>query len=366
MERQRSSRLSWGAALLIVILVTALSFGGARLFASVRSGGEFGNYKILDLPDNHALQTVGNGFVYYDGSSLSRVDSDGETHWNYLVGANAQFNARTSGVAAWSGEMLTLIDWEKGTTLCSSPMEGEVLSARLGAKYAAVLLGPEHDSTIVLMEPGGRHVDSIALPGETVLDYGFFSDDSLFWVMALDTSGTVPTCEISTYKPGKMIVGSITDSEQLMYQVMFQSSQVCTAGVTHLKVYDYTGTEDKSKRRLVYGWYLVSTDNDSDDPMMAYVVSSQYDANGSMQDVRMIRSNLDQVVRMPFGCKALVAKGDRVYGFSNEGHIMVAQAGEQKVNAYPVNVPMERVYGVTEDGVAVVGYGTQIYLVNLP
>ena len=366
MERYQSSKLSWGAALLIVILVTALAFGGARLFTHLRSDAAFGSYTVKDLPNNLALQTAGNGFVTYDGSSLSRMDSKGDTVWSYMVGANTQFDARTSGVAAWSGEMLTLIDWEKGTTLCSSPMNSEVISARLGLKYAAVLLGPEHDSTIVLMEPGGREVDRIALAGETVLDYGFFSDDSLFWVMSLDTSGTVPTCEISTYKPGKMIVGSITDNEQLMYQVMFQSSQVCTAGVTHLKVYDYTGTEDESKRRLVYGWYLVSADNDSDDPMMAYVVSSQYDADGSMQDVRMIRSDVDQIVRMPFGCKALVAKGDRVYGFSKEGHIMVAQAGQQKVNAYPVNVPMERIYGVTEDGVAVIGYGTQVYLVNLP
>lgn len=366
MDKRLNSKLSWGGALLIVILVTALAYLGARLFANLRSDNGFGSYALVDLPANQELQVTGDGFVYYDGSSLSRVASNGKSRWTYLVGANAQFNAQTTGVAAWSGSLLTLIDWTDGTVESSSPLEAEVISARMGAKYAAVLLAPEHDGAIVLLERGGRQVDRIDMSGLTVLNYGFFSDDSLFWVMALDTSGTVPTCSISTYNPGKRIVGSITDSEQLMYQVLFQSTQVCCAGVTHLKVYDYTGTEDAAKRKLIYGWYLVSADNDSVDPMMAYVLSAQYDAGEEMQDVRMIRSDLDETVRMPFGCTALVAKDSRVYGFSRDGYIMIAQSGRQKVDAYPTGIPVDRVYGVTSDDVAVIGYGTQVFLVNLP
>ena len=366
METKRSRRLSLGASLLLALLVTALAYGGARLYARLRSAGGFGTSIVLDIPSNQGLQTVGDGFVYYDGTSLSRVGSDGKTKWTNLVGGGAQFDARESGVAAWSGDVLTLYEWDSGMPLSSGPMEAEILSARLGKKYAAVLLGPEHNSTLQLTDPGGKLVDTLPMPGQTVLDYGFFSDDSLFWVMALDTSGTVPTCEISTYSPGKRIVGSISDNEQLMYRVMFQSSQVCCAGVYHLKVYDYTGTENLDKRKLIYGWYLVSEDEESSDPMMAYALSAQYDSGDAMQDVRMVRSDMDQIVRMPFGCRSLVAKGDNVYGFSSDGYIMIAQSGRQKVEAYPSGIPIDRVYGVTSDNVAVLGYGTQIYLVNLP
>ncbi len=366
MERKQNSRLSWGGALLIVILVMALAFLGARVYTSVKARNAFGTYTMMDLPANQGLQVAGDGFVYYDGSSLTRVGSDGKTRWTYLVGANAQFSAATTGVAVWSGELLTLIDWETGTAESSSPLEGDILSAKLGGKYAAVLLAPEHDGSVQLLEPGGRLVDSIDMAGLTVLNYGFFSDDSLFWVMALDTSGTVPTCDISTYNPGKRIVGSISDNEQLMYQVLFQSTQVVCAGVTHLKVYDYTGTEEADKRKLIYGWYLVSADTDSIDPMMAYAVSAQYDAGQEMQDVRMIRSNVDQIVRMPFGCTSLVAKKNRVYGFARDGTVMIAQAGQSHVEAYPTGIPVDRVYGVTSDNVAVIGYGTQLYLCKLP
>ena len=366
MEREKNSRLSWGGAMLIAVLVTVIAFFGTRWISQYRARDTFGTYALIDLPANQGLQVVDDGFIYYDGSSLTRVDSRGKQVWSSLVGANARFDADDTGVAVWSGDLLTLIDWETGTAESSSPLEADVVSGKLGKRYAAVLLAPEHDGKVILMEPGGRLVDTIDMSGKTVLSYGFFSDDSLFWVMSLDTSGTVPTCEISTYNPGKRIVGSITDNEQLMYQVLFQASQVCCAGVTHFKVYDYTGTENPAKRKLIYGWYLVSADTDDVDPMMAYVLSSQYDAGEEMQDVRMLRSNVDEIVRMPYGCTALVAKGDGVYGFSKDGVIMLAQAGKKKVDAYPSGLPVERVYGVTNNNVAVIGYGTQLYLINLP
>lgn len=366
MERENNSQLSWAGAIVIAVLVTLFAFLGARMIASMRSRNTFGTYALVNLPNNESLEVVGDGFIYYDGGSLTRVNSQGQTVWSSLIGANAQFDAGVSGVAVWSGDQLTLVNWESGASESSSPMEADIISAKRGSKYAAVLLAPEHDGRIILLDTGGRQVDSIDMSGVTVLNYGFFSDDSLFWVMTLDTSGTVPTCVISTYNPGKRIVGSITDNEQLMYQVLFQSSQVCCAGVTHLKVYDYTGTENVNRRKLIYGWYLVTADEESLDPMMAYVLSAQYDAGVEMQDVRLIRSDVDEIVRMPFSCIALVAKDDRVYGFSSNGCIMIAQSGRKQVEAYPTGLTLDRVYGVTNNGVAVLGYGSQLYLVNLP
>ena len=100
--------------------------------------------------------------------------------------------------------------------------------------------------------------------------------------------------------------------------------------------------------------------------MMAFVPGAQYGAGGEMRDVRMMRANVDEIVRMPFACSTLVAKGDRVYGFSADGHVMVARTGAQKVDAYLLSVPAGQVYGVTDDRVAVMGTGNTVYLVTLP
>ena len=365
MERNRRARVPWAIALLIVVFVSAIAFMAGRIIGNATHRGSY-DYKAVQLASNQALEVVDDGFVYYDGSYIGNVTTEGRIKWSYLIGRNADFNANRNGVAAWSGESLTLIDSQTGAPSYSGALETDVLSACIGERYTAVLLGPEYNSTIVLMEPGGRRVNNITLTNQTVIAYGFFSNGSLLWVMSLDSSGTVPYCTVNTYRPGKEMVGSIHDNEQLMYGVVFQSSYFCCAGDTFLKVYDYTGKEDKSRRRKVYGWYMAALDESVlDDPLMAFVPNAQYDSNNGMQDVRMIRSNLDQQVRMPYGCQSLIARNDRVYGFSTEGYVAIATQGSPKVDAYALPMLFDKVYGVTANNMAILGNGNIIYILNL-
>ena len=364
MEEKRKARIPLPIALLIVIFACVIAFLGARLITTASRKSPF-EYSTKDINNNLGLEVVDDGFIYYDGSSIAAVDTSAKVRWSYLIGREADFDATDYGVAAWTGESLTLIDDTNGTTTFSGSMEADVLSARMGERYTAVLLGPEHDSTIVLMEKGGRRINSITLTHQTVIDYGFFSKGTLLWVMSLDSSGTVPSCTINTYRPGKERVGMIHDNEQLMYGVVFQSSYFCCAGDTYLKVYDYTGNEDKTRRRLVYGWYMAALDSVVDNPMMAFVPNNQYDAKDGMRDVRMIRSNLDQQIRMPYGCQSLVARNNRVYGFSTEGYVMIAEQGRANVDAYRLPMSFDKSYGVTANNCAVLGSGNTIYLLSM-
>ena len=364
MERNRRKGIPGAIALLIVLFACTIAFIASQLIARTVRKSAY-DYRSVDIPANQNLEVVDDGFIYYDGSSIAAVTTEARVKWSYLIGKNADFYATDYGVAAWSGESLTLIDSQNGTTTFSGSMDVNVLSARMGERYTAVLLGPEHDSTIVLMERGGRRVNSITLTSQTVIDYGFFSKGTLLWVMTLDSSGTVPSCTINTYRPGKERVGMIHDNEQLMYGVVFQSSYFCCSGDTYLKVYDYTGNEDKSRRRLVYGWYMAALDNAMDDPIMAFVPSGQYDSKEGMRDVRMIRAALDQQVRMPYGCQALIARNDRVYGFSTNGYVCIAEQGKVDVGAYQLPMAFDRVYGVTDTNYAILGSGTVIYMLNL-
>ena len=365
MERNRKGRLPWAIVLLILALCCGIAYGGAKLFVRATAPSNYAEYRALQLDAIQSLQTVGDGFVYYDGSAVTKVGEDGKNRWNYMIGGGASLWAGDAGVAAWIGQSLTLIDGSTGVTSYSNKMEAEILSAKLGAEYAAILLGPEHNSTIVLMETGGRRVDSITLSDQTVVDYGFFYNDSLFWVMVLDTNGTVPSCTVNTYRPGRRLVGSISDSEQILYHTSFQSAQISCAGDTFIKVFNYNGAEETDKRRLVYGWTLAADDAGADNPMMAFVPNDQFESETLMRDVRMIRGSSERTVRMPWGCSWLVASGSRVYGFSTEGYIMVAQLDSQRVAAHRLSVPFDRVYGVTDSGVALLGYGTTVYFVPL-
>ena len=365
MDRNQTDRLPWAIALLIVATAIVFALVAGRLIGGAANRSSY-DYKAVQLAHNLGLEVVNDGFVYYDGSYIGSVTTQGRIKWSYLIGTEAEFHANANGVAAWSGESLTLIDSQTGTPSFSGAMEADVLSASIGERYTAVLLGPEYNSTIVLMEPGGRRVNSITLTNQTVIEYGFFSGGSLLWVMSLDTSGTVPSCTVNTYRPGKEMVGSIHDNEQLVYGVVFQSSYFCCAGDSFLKVYDYTGKEDRSRRRKVYGWYMAALDESAlDDPIMAFVPNAQYDSTAGMQDIRMIRSNLDQQVRMPYGCQSLIVRNDRVYGFSTEGYVAIASQGSRTVSAYALPMMFDKVYGVTADNMAILGNGNIIYILNL-
>ena len=364
MEQKRNERLPGAIALLIVVFTCVIALVGGRIIVNATRKSAY-DYKSVSIPSNLSMEVVDDGFIYYDGSSIAAVTTEAKVKWSYLIGRDADFDATAYGVAGWTGDSLMLIDASNGTTTFSGSMETDILSARIGEKYTAVLLGPEHDSTIVLMERGGRRVNSITLTSQTVIDYGFFSKGSLLWVMSLDSSGTVPSCTINTYRPGKERVGMIHDNEQLVYGVVFQSSYFCCPGDTYLKVYDYTGSEDKARRKLVYGWYMAALDNAVDDPMMAFVPNDQFDSRDGMRDLRMIRANLDQQVRLPYGCQSLIARGNRVYGFSTEGYVVIAEQGKSLVSAYRLPMQFEKIYGVTANSYAVLGNGSTIYMLYL-
>lgn len=365
MDKRQTTKNPWAIVLLIIVLSCAIAYGLAALGTKIFSSGGFGHTEAVEIANLQDLQATADGFVYYDGSTVSAIGSDGDVRWSYLVGAEADFAATDYGVATWVGNTLTLIDSKSGSTTFNGNMDANVLSAHIGDKYTAVLTGTEMNSTIVLMESGGKQVSQIILEDVSAIDYGFFSNGTLLWVMVCDSNGTVPTCNIQTYKPGKEIVGSIHDNEQLSYAVMFQSSKVMVAGDTYLKTYDYTGMEDKSARRLVYGWYLADSANTDADPLMAFVNDSQLKGESDIRDVRLLRSNVDRVVRLPFGCMNVVAHGDTIYGFSRDGHLVILGANDTTASSYQLNLRIDTVYGVTQDGVAILGNGGTIYLVDL-
>lgn len=366
MNKKRKRKFSLLKTLLIVLLSCALSFGIAYVGKSLLTRETFGQYKTIDIANLQGVDVIKDGFVYYDGGTVSCISSNGSLKWSYLVGSGAGFKATDNGVAAWVNKSITLIDSKTGTTTYNGTMDENVISAYVGSKYSAIVIGEsKNQPVIILMEPGGRQVNRIVLDSETVLNYGFYSNGSLLWAMICNTNGTVPTTTVRTYRPGKEIVGSITDAEQLNYAVMFQQNQVVAAGDNYLKTYDYTGSEETSKRKLIYGWYLVTSDNNYTDPLMVLVNDSQYSTDSAVKDVRLIKAGMDKIVRMPFGCRDVCVVGDMLYGFSADGYLMKMNANDVSPIAYELGIEIDNVYGVTEDNVAVVESGGRVYLVQL-
>lgn len=376
MENKRSPRLSWIAVLVVVLLLCV----GAYLLATQIVNARTPRLRdVISVPanSNQVIKPLGKGLVYYDGGSLHALDGRGRQIWTYPAGSQASFSIGEGGVSTWSGTMLSLLNPENGAALFSGNMEQNVISARLGSKYAAVHLeqphpssetvteaSREHNTTMLILDSGGRRVDTIDLNNQTVLDYGFFTSDQLFWVMSLNTEGTKPICTISTYKPARARTGDIEDPDQLLYGTMFQSSKIRVVGLTYIKDFDYTGKEITQNRILVYGWYMVDVDENQQNPMMVFIPAAQADGSG-ITDVRAIQGQTDTAIRLPSAAKQVFAKGDTVYAFASD-RVMVCKPGALEPDTYALTIVIDSVLALTENHAAIVTSGSAVYMIPLP
>lgn len=366
MEQWKKKELSWAEALIVTALLIALSAllgKGLTLLGRAPAGSK----TLLPCSSTQVVEPLLDGVIYSNGTNLHALNSDGRQKWNYMVGVGFNFDAGKSGVAAWTGSTLALLDADSGKSLFTGVMDQPILSATMGSSYAAVLLGEDdQNSTLLVMEHGGRQIDKITLSNVMVLQYGFFSsNDQMLWVMSLDTEGTVPMSQLTTYRPGRVQSGNITDSDQVLYQVMFETPNVYTVGTTYSKVYNYTGVEDTTRRKLIYGWYLMDSAGTGSGALMAYAPAAQVGSEVKVSDVRLICGDTDRTIRFPFACYAVAVHENKVYGFSDQ-YVMSIGLKDTKATVTQLPVLCDDMLGITDNREAVMTSGNEVYLITLP
>lgn len=364
MQEKTPGRTSWALSICIVVLCCAIAWLGAKWIAPVRS---YELTETVELPAYAGQDCVplGDSAAYYDGTLLYALKDNGLQKWSYLAGANAGFHAGEGGVVSWTGAQVTLLNEETGNTVFSVTMAKPILSARAGSLFVAVCTGEEDDVTMVILDHNGKIIETIDKPNLTVLDYGFFNNGNLFWLMTLDTDGTVPTSKLSTYKPGKMETGSIVDSEQVVYKVLFNSTKIRAVGTSYARTYDYTGAEDKNARLLVYGWYMQDIYGTGENPLMVFVPMNETGGSAAMQDVRLVQGAKEKTIRLPYECFDIFAGDGVIYAFTNE-YVVLGTIDSASSTIYKLPVYAEDVLGLTEDFKALVVSGGKIHLVQLP
>ena len=361
---REKQRLPWFAVVIIAALICAAGLLIGRLIARPQASA-LQDVTLLPCTSSQTIDVLDKGVVYSDGTSLRALGPGGRQIWSYVIGANCSFSVGGSYVAGWSDDQLVVLNATSGDVLFSANLNDVILSATAGETYTAALIGQERSATLVVLDKNGREIDRVTQSDITVLSFGFFSGGNMLYVMALDTNGTVPMSQITTYRPGRMQAGSITDSEQVIYEAMFESSDVCAVGTTYIRVYDYTGAEQTAKRRLVYGWELIALDQARSGTLMAFVPMAEIGATAHISDVRMILGDTDRTVRMPFECFDITVRGEYVYGFS-ANYAMIYGVDDTSARAYHLPFTCDGLVGVTSGGRAVLVSGDSVYMVSLP
>ena len=363
--RKRQIR-SW-IILVGVILAVVL---GIHFLRGYGKGKEIG---VARLPcySNQSVTPFRDGLVYYDGASLHHLSSAGTIRWSFPAGSDIQFSVGPTHLAVWSGRQLYLVD-KGGNATYNESLEGDVQFARVGERYAAVVVGNETDPKMIVKDLNGAQVDveADAYSGLMLLDAGFFGDQGEYmWTLSLDVFGTAPNTILNTFQVGKMNTGAISLGESMTYKVLYENTRLRVFSTQQVFTYDYKCVQDTNATMLVYGWKLIDYEvPERGRAKLLLAPTSQTSSAQVISELRVLEGDRDKRYTLPSKCVGANMYRGNIYAVSGD-YVYRADTNSQRFFAYRIpdtGGEVTACYGITSDGRMLLASGESMYALTLP
>ena len=364
--RKRQIR-SW---IILVAVVLAVVLG----IHFLRGYGRGREITLSTLPcySNQSVTPFRDGLVYYDGASIHHLSSGGTIRWSFPAGSDINFSTGPTHLAVWSGRQLFLID-RNGNSTYNESLEGQVQFARVGERFAAVVVGEDTEPKLIVKDLNGAQVDveAEAYSGLLILDVGFFGDQGEYmWTLALDVFGTAPNTVLNTFQVGKMNTGAISLGESMTYKVLYENTKLRVFSTQQVYTYDYKCVQDTNATMLVYGWKLIDYEiPDRGRAKLLLAPTGQTSSTQVISELRVLEGDRDKRYTLPEKCVgAYIYKGN-IYAVAGD-YIYRADTNSQRFFGYriPGNASgkVTASYGITSDGKMLLGAGDSMYSLTLP
>ncbi len=367
-QRRRKQIRNW----IILISVILLIIGAVNL---VNYLGRSSTVSAMSLPcyAHQDVTVFQDGVLYYDGASIHFVNAGGGIEWFYPVGDGASFSVSEDHLVIWAGSQLFIVD-AKGRPSYNESMEAPIQFARIGKKYAAVVIGNELKPTLVIKDLQGTQVDTESehFDGLLMLDCGFYGASNEFmWTLAYDVYNPAIATIMHTYQVGASSTGLVNLGEHLAYRVIFADNLLNVFTTQQMYIYDYKGVQNVNDTMLVYGWkYLDHAVPERGPSQFLLAPTAQTNTSGlSITELRVFSSALDRRYTLPSACVGAAIDTGRIYAFS-EKYLYAGNVSSQRFYAYDMALPDERqvtgFIGLTDNGYAIVLSKDEVYSVSLP
>lgn len=351
-----------GAAVMILLVV---------LLVRGRPTSEI-SARMLPCYAGQNVTPFGEDVIYYDGVSLHCLSSEGSVRWSFPIGEEAMFNVSPKNIAAWVGSRLYIIG-RNGRSTYSENLDKRIQFARVGDRYAAIVIGDDTEPTLIVKDLQGTQVDveEEAFSGLMILDVGFYGDQGQYlWTLALDVYSTAANTVMNTFQVGKMNTGEVSLGESLTYRVLYENNRLRVFTTQQLYTYDYKCVQDTNATMLVYGWQLIDDDIPSyGNASMLLAPTSQITGNRAIKELRVLQGSTDRRYTLPSECVGAAILDGNIYAFARQ-YLYRADIGNQHFYGYVLPLPDNRevtaFFGLTEDGHALVASGETVYSVLLP
>ena len=356
-----------------IILVTAVLAVvlGVHFLRGYGKGREIG---LARLPcySNQSVTPFRDGLVYYDGASIHHLSSSGTIRWSFPAGSDIQFSVGPTHMAVWSGRQLFLVD-RNGNATYNEGLEGEVQFARVGERYAAVVVGKDTEPKLIVKDLNGSQVDveAEAYGGLLILDVGVFGDQGEYmWTLALDVFGTAPNTILNTFQVGKMNTGAVSLGEAMTYKVLYENTRLRVFTTQQVYTYDYKCVQDTNATMLVYGWKLIDYEvPERGRAKLLLAPTSQTSSAQVISELRVLEGERDKRYTLPAKCVGAHMHNGNIYAVAGD-YIYRADMSSQRFFGYKIpngtNGEITASYGITSDGKMLLASGESMYALTLP
>ena len=364
--RKRQIR-SW---IILVGAVLAIVLG----FHFLRGYGRGKEIGLVTLPcySNQSVTPFRDGLVYYDGVSIHHLSSGGTIRWSFPAGSDIRFSTGPTHLAIWSGRQLFLVD-RNGNATYNESQEGEVQFARVGERYAAVVIGRDTEPKLIVKDLNGSQVDveAEAYSGLLILDAGFFGNQGEYmWTLALDVFGTAPNTILNTFQVGKMNTGAISLGEDMTYKVLYENTKLRVFTTQQVYTYDYKCVQDTNATMLIYGWKLIDYEIPERGRAKLLLAPTSQSSNAQVLDgLRVLDGERDLRYALPTVCVGAHMYNGNIYAVAKD-YIYRADSGSQHFFGYRIpggaGAEITASYGITSDGKMLLASGDTMYALTLP
>ncbi|MBQ8653600.1 MAG: hypothetical protein IJ507_01575 [Clostridia bacterium] len=365
-RRQKQIR-NW----LILILIVAAVITVFQLLGRSTRTNEI-SATVMPCYASQDVTPFGDSVLYYDGASIHCLSASGSIRWSYPVGGGASFHAQNNHLVIWVGSQLFIVD-RNGRPTYNESMGGQIQFARVGENYAAVVVGEDMSSSLVIKDLQGIQVDeeTEAYSGKLLLDAGFYGDKGQYmWTLSIDVYGTAANTVLNTFQVGKMNTGEVSLGEPLTYKVLYENGRLRVFTTQQMYTYDYKGVQDAEGTMLVYGWKLIDHYiPERGSASMLLAPTTQTGVSQSLSELRVLSGNMDRRYTLPSACVGAAVQGKNIYAFSGN-YLYRADVDSQRFYGYalplPEGVTAEGFLGLTSNGRALLSCGETVYSVSLP
>ena len=364
-NRQRMLR-AWliliGIILAVVLLIVGVNSFGNRVSASATA---------LPCLASQKVTPFGEYVLYYDGASIHCVTDTGAVRWSFHIGSEADFAVGERTLVAWYDDQLYIVDYNGRTTYKDS-LADTIQFVRVGKKYAAAVIGPDTNPTLVVKDLQGTQVDeeTEAFSGMVMLDVGFYGDQGQYmWTTVLDVYGTAANTILNTFEVGRMNTGVTSLGEAITYKILYENARLRVISTRQMRTFNYQGIENTAETMLVYGWRLLDHEIPRNgDALMLFAPTAQTNSTYAISEMRLLYGDTDRRYTLPSVCAGGTVYNNALYAFSSQ-YIYRARLGDQRFTATDMPIAGKEVtdyLGRMDNGKVLLACGEEVYAVTLP